>query len=369
MLNWFEMKNTLEAAPKERLEFIMLSEFISRLIDTSAAAIADRADLLTELDQAIGDGDHGINMNRGFKAILNQKDKFTELPFSKALQKIGTTLVMHIGGAAGPLYGSLCLAMGKTAQQPPLTMEKLVHMANAGVAAVKKRGKSDVGCKTMLDVLGPVSDAFSEAASQNLSIAELLAVVREAADRGLEQTRDMIATKGRASFLGKRSRGHIDPGAQSSQILVHTVCKSLEDLLTEQQEQTTSSCCVGIVIVSHSEHVARGTADMVRQMVGDEVPLAWCGGNPERGLGTDVAAIKAAIEKAWNPDGVAILVDLGGAETNSEMAIEMLPEDQQAKVVICNAPIVEGSVMAATEAAGGGTLDDVRNTAEEMSPQ
>ena len=125
---------------------------------------------------------------------------------------------------------------------------------------------------------------------------------------------------------------------------------------------------VGIVIVSHSPDVARGTADMVRQMVGAEVPLAWCGGNPEGGLGTSVEAILAAIEQAWSERGVALLVDLGGAETNSEMAIEMLPEDRQGKVVICNAPIVEGAVMAATEASGGAGLDEVRMTAEELSP-
>lgn len=125
---------------------------------------------------------------------------------------------------------------------------------------------------------------------------------------------------------------------------------------------------VGIVVVSHSRDVAKGTVDMVRQMVGDEIPLAWCGGNPDGGLGTDVAAIMAAIERAWSPRGVAILVDLGGAETNSEMAVEMLPPERRDKVVVCNAPIVEGAVMAATEAAGGGDLAAVRSTAEELSP-
>jgi PTS hybrid protein len=126
---------------------------------------------------------------------------------------------------------------------------------------------------------------------------------------------------------------------------------------------------VGIVIVSHSIDVARGTADMVRQMVGDTVPLAYCGGNPEGGLGTDVAGILKAIDEAWSDKGVAILVDLGGAETNSEMAVELLDAERQGKVVICNAPIVEGAVMAATEASGGGSLEDVRRTAEELSPQ
>ncbi len=125
---------------------------------------------------------------------------------------------------------------------------------------------------------------------------------------------------------------------------------------------------VGIVIVSHSPLVAEGAADMVRQMVGDEVPLAWCGGNPEGGLGTSVEAIIGAIDRAWSDRGVAILVDLGGAETNSEMAIEMLDGDRQHKVVVCNAPVVEGAVMAATEASGGASLAEVRATAEELSP-
>jgi dihydroxyacetone kinase phosphotransfer subunit len=125
---------------------------------------------------------------------------------------------------------------------------------------------------------------------------------------------------------------------------------------------------VGIVIVSHSPDVARGAHDMVRQMVGDEVPVAWCGGDPDGRLGTDVAAIKQAIESVFSDAGVALLVDLGGAETNSEMAIELLPEDWQPRVVICDAPIVEGAVMAATEASGNATLEQVKATAEELSP-
>jgi phosphoenolpyruvate---glycerone phosphotransferase subunit DhaM len=126
---------------------------------------------------------------------------------------------------------------------------------------------------------------------------------------------------------------------------------------------------VGIVIVSHSPKVAEGTADMVRQMVGDEVPLAWCGGNPEGGLGTSVEAIMQAIDRAWSEAGVAILVDLGGAETNSEMAIEMIGEPRAGRIVVCNAPIVEGAVIAAAEAASGASLADVKKTAEELSPQ
>jgi dihydroxyacetone kinase phosphotransfer subunit len=123
---------------------------------------------------------------------------------------------------------------------------------------------------------------------------------------------------------------------------------------------------VGIVIVSHSAKVAEGAADMVRQMVGDSVPLAWTGGNADGGLGTNVGEIVDAINRAWSDAGVAMLVDLGGAETNSEMAIELLDASRRDKVVVCEAAVVEGAVMAATESSGGATLDSVKHAAEEI---
>ena len=123
---------------------------------------------------------------------------------------------------------------------------------------------------------------------------------------------------------------------------------------------------VGIVIVSHSPKIAEGAADMVRQMVGDAVPLAFTGGNPEGGLGTDVTRIMEAIDAAWSDAGVAVLVDLGGAETNSEMAVTLLDDTRRDRVVVCNAPLVEGAVIAATEASGGSALDEVRRVAEEI---
>jgi dihydroxyacetone kinase phosphotransfer subunit len=124
---------------------------------------------------------------------------------------------------------------------------------------------------------------------------------------------------------------------------------------------------VGVVIVSHSPKIAEGAADMVRQMVGATVPLAYTGGNADGELGTSVEGIMTAIEAAWSEAGVVILVDLGGAETNSEMAVEFMPEERRDRIVICNAPLVEGAVIAATESSGGSSLIDVRRTAEELS--
>jgi phosphoenolpyruvate---glycerone phosphotransferase subunit DhaM len=125
---------------------------------------------------------------------------------------------------------------------------------------------------------------------------------------------------------------------------------------------------VGIVVVSHSADVARGTAAIVEQMVGTSVPLAWCGGDPNGGLGTDVSAILTAIDKAWSEQGVAILADLGGAELNSAMAIELLPPERQPLVVLCRAAIVEGALVAATEASCGSSLKQVRHSAEAWRP-
>lgn len=122
---------------------------------------------------------------------------------------------------------------------------------------------------------------------------------------------------------------------------------------------------VSVVIVSHSPEVARGTADMVHQMVGDSVAVGYCGGNPDGELGTDMEKIRATLTEVWSEAGVAVLVDLGGAEMNSEMAIEMLPEEHRDRVVICNAPIVEGAVMAATQASTGSALAEVCKAAEE----
>ena len=123
---------------------------------------------------------------------------------------------------------------------------------------------------------------------------------------------------------------------------------------------------VGLVIVSHSSKVAEGTADMVRQMVGTNVPVAWTGGTAEGKLGTDVALIKAAIDRVWSEAGVAVFVDLGGAEMNSEMAVLLLEESKQSLVALCVAPVVEGAVLAAAESAGGSNLKTVKRVAEEL---
>jgi dihydroxyacetone kinase-like protein len=206
----------------------MAAELIERMIDAACAAIDEHAELLTRLDAAIGDGDHGHNMRRGFQEIAAQRAQLVELPLGPALQKAGMALVMNVGGASGPLYGSFLMSMGKAAAEPPAGAQDVALIWAEGIEAVKRRGKSDVGAKTMLDVLVPAQDALRAAAGDGLAPGEIIARVRAAAEQGLAATRDMLATKGRASYLGERSIGHLDPGAQSSALLIGAVCDVLE---------------------------------------------------------------------------------------------------------------------------------------------
>jgi phosphoenolpyruvate---glycerone phosphotransferase subunit DhaL len=205
----------------------MAPELIGRIIDATSAVIAENAELLTRLDSAIGDGDHGHNMRRGFKEITAQREQLAQLPLGQALQKAGMALVMKVGGASGPLYGSLLMAMGK-AGEVPADASGVAAIWAEGIEAVKRRGKSDVGEKTMLDVLVPALEALRGAAADRLPTAQVLDRVRNAAKDGLAATAPMRATKGRASYLAERSIGHPDPGAQSSALLIAAVCDVLE---------------------------------------------------------------------------------------------------------------------------------------------
>jgi len=174
--------------------------------------IAAHADELSELDAAIGDGDHGANMKRGFDAVAAETDLIAGKPLPEALKAIGTKLVMTVGGASGPLYGTLFMALGKELAQAPDDRAGALRKA---VDAVAARGKSTIGQKTMLDVLYPVADAVAAPRP----IEEIVALAHASA----EATRERLAIRGRASFLGERSIGHVDPGARSSALIVEAV--------------------------------------------------------------------------------------------------------------------------------------------------
>lgn len=187
-----------------------------RLIGSVAQRVIDHADELTGLDQAIGDGDHGINMKRGFAAVLESLDSIAAEPLPKALHAVGMTLVMKVGGASGPLYGTLFMQLGKTLPEAPTRTDAAEAFASA-IAAVKARGKSDVGAKTLLDVLVPVQAALRDGAADPAQVA----------DDAAAATVPMQATRGRASFLGARSVGHVDPGARSAALMLRAACEVL----------------------------------------------------------------------------------------------------------------------------------------------
>jgi dihydroxyacetone kinase-like protein len=194
----------------------MLDAAIRRkLVEAVARTIIAHADELTALDQAIGDGDHGVNMKRGFEAVLADIDAIATKALPEALKAVGTTLVMKVGGASGPLYGTLFSSLGKNVSEDP-DRDELAKAFAAAVDAVKARGKADAGQKTMLDVLVPVQAALAG----DTEADRIVTRAHEAA----EATIPMKATRGRASFLGERSIGHMDPGARSSALMVEAVC-------------------------------------------------------------------------------------------------------------------------------------------------
>ena len=189
---------------------------IRKLIAAVAGCVIAHADELTALDQAIGDGDHGLNMKRGFEAVLAGIDNIAPQPLPQALQTVGTTLVMKVGGASGPLFGTLFMALGK-AMPPAPSRDDAVKAFGVAIAAVQARGRSEPGQKTMLDVLAPVHAAMLDGQP-----------VRAAAAEAAAATIPMKAIRGRASFLGDRSIGHMDPGARSSQLIIGAVMDVLE---------------------------------------------------------------------------------------------------------------------------------------------
>jgi len=193
------------------------------LFKAVAQRVIASADELTDLDRAIGDGDHGTNMRRGFEAVLLAVDELSAKNLGESLKGVGTTLVMKVGGASGPLYGTLFMSLGKTLEDE-VTREQFADAFADAIGAVKARGKSDVGQKTMLDVLFPVLAVLREGG------AGLPQRLKAAAKVAAEQTVPMRAIRGRASFLGERSIGHMDPGARSSSLIVDAVAEVMEGL-------------------------------------------------------------------------------------------------------------------------------------------
>ena len=218
--------------PSRRFDFpwtdmnpLLLQDILERL----CAAMFDHSEELTALDRAIGDGDHGLNMKRGFENVRLQIVSTAQKPLGPALQDVGRTLVMKVGGASGPLFGTLFTVLGKSLPEQP-TLGDLAIASAASIDALRRLGKSDAGQKTMLDVLIPVQQAIAAAANEAPGHCTLAEALPRRADAAAQATVPMKAIRGRASFLGERSIGHMDPGARSAALMVRAVCAAFTDL-------------------------------------------------------------------------------------------------------------------------------------------
>lgn len=194
-----------------------------------AQVLHENREYLTQLDSPIGDADHGINMDRGFKAVMDKLPTVANMDIGSILKTVGTTLVSTVGGASGPLYGTAFLRAGMaTAGKYELYEADYTSMLEAALEGIRARGKAQPGEKTIVDALTPALAAAREAQAQGLDISHITRSASDAAEAGMKATIPMLATKGRASYLGERSIGHQDPGATSSWLMLKTLADTCE---------------------------------------------------------------------------------------------------------------------------------------------
>ena len=277
-------------------------------------------------------------MTRGMSAVA-ALDPQSFADTGALLKKAGMTLVSTVGGASGPLYGTLFLRLGAfLGPDKELSVQNLAQAFKAGLDGIMTRGKAEPGDKTMVDALAPAVKALQTDAEAGRTLQEALDHAAQAAAQGRDATVGMIARRGRASYLGE--------GAQMSQ--------------------------VGIVIVSHSHKLATAAVDLVAQMVSEETrpPVRVAAGLDETTLGTDAAAVSAAIEELSECPGILVLVDLGSAILSAQMALDFVDPELAAKVTISPAPLVEGLFAALITASTGAPLEAVASeAANALSPK
>ncbi len=209
---------------------MVMKEQILQWLQAFAAEIEQNKEYLTELDAAIGDADHGINMDRGFKKVMSQLPSVADKDIGSILKTVSMTLISSVGGASGPLYGTLFLrASTAVAGKQELTDEDILSLLQAGLDGVLQRGKAQLGDKTMVDALSPAVATFQQAISKGKNTLEAMQQTVVAAEQGMKDTTPMLAKKGRASYLGERSIGHQDPGATSSYLMLKSLLAALEN--------------------------------------------------------------------------------------------------------------------------------------------
>ena len=188
--------------------------------------IDNNKDEIEKLDQEIGDGDHIFNIQRGIKESLNLQDELSSHTPDEVFKKIGMKIMTTVGGSSGALFATLLIGMSKKFNGELSDQQNIAGMLSEGVEAMKNRGKADIGEKTMLDVFIPVSNELQKLSYQD-DTKKLAEKIKNIAKKGMLSTKDLIATKGRASFLGERAKGHIDPGARSSQLAIEAICNTI----------------------------------------------------------------------------------------------------------------------------------------------
>ena len=188
--------------------------------------IDNNKDEIEKLDQEIGDGDHIFNIQRGIKESLNLQDELSNHTPNEVFKKIGMKIMTTVGGSSGALFATLLIGMSKKFNGELSDQQNIAGMFSEGVEAMKNRGKADIGEKTMLDVFIPVSNELQKLSYQD-DTKKLAEKIKNIATKGMLSTKDLIATKGRASFLGERAKGHIDPGARSSQLAIEAICNTI----------------------------------------------------------------------------------------------------------------------------------------------
>lgn len=394
---------------------VLDTAFFRRWLDRTTQRISEEAGYLTELDSAIGDADHGINLRRGFTSASAVVAADPPTTPGALLKMFGTHLTNTVGGASGPLYGTVLRRAARAlGDEETVSPEALGEALAAAVAGVRRLGDSGPGDKTMVDALAPAAERYGEALRGGASAVEALAAAVRAAREGAEATIPMLARRGRASYLGERSIGHKDPGAASSALLITALYEAtdpelgrpaaaareaaVQELVAEEaaeeaveqeaaeaeaereqqaaqvraEEQVPSPAGadtrVGVVLVAHSREVATATADLAKALVGSgtPVPVGAAGGTDGGGFGTSASLIREAVRSVEAGRGVAVLCDMGSAVLTvkallTETGAQALPEN----VRIADAPFLEGAVGAVVTASTGADLDMVISAAEE----
>ncbi|WP_442815139.1 dihydroxyacetone kinase subunit DhaL [Streptomyces sp. NBC_01298] len=370
----------LDTAPEAALDTAYFRRWIA---ETNRLVRRDSA-RLTELDAVIGDGDHGANLVRGFGAVGAAVAEQRPTTPGALLTLAGTTLTNTVGGASGPLFGTALRRTGKVLGDTGTpTVTELGAALGAGLKSVQKLGGAELGDATLVDALAPAVTALAEAGEADRPLREALDEAVRAARAGADATEALEARKGRASYLGERSIGHQDAGANSVALLMEALRAAVDapeaELVTEEpaaaeepaqvreQAPKTRTGRVGIVLVSHSKAVAESVAALAGALIGsvEPAPLAVAGGTPDGGIGTSAELITAAARSVDEGRGVAVLCDMGSAVLTVNALLGEEPSQLPDGTRIVDAPFLEGAVAITLTSAIGGDIDAVLAAAED----